>query len=99
MGSNRPRGFARLTHRPLAAWLGRRCGMNVIVRLCAVSAAVLAAHAGCGPQAQISAGHPTPTHRACPEGSAYPPGTAGEVDYIDSIWHDSVSYEYFPSVR
>jgi hypothetical protein len=38
-------------------------------------------------------------HPACPEGSAYPPGTAGEVDYIDTIWHDSVSYDYFPSVR
>ena len=73
--------------------------MNVIVRMCAVSAAVIAALAGCGSQAQVSAGHPTPTHRACPEGSAYPPGTASEVDYIDSIWHDSVSYEYFPSVR
>ena len=73
--------------------------MNVTVRMCAVSAAVIAALAGCGSQVQVSAGHPTPTHPACPEGSAYPPGTAGEVDYIDTIWHDSVSYDYFPSVR
>ena len=96
---NRPRGFARLTHRPWRHRLGRRCGMNVMVRMCAVSAAVIAALAGCGSQVQIGAGHPTPTHRACPEGSAYPPGTAGEVDYTDTIWHDSVSYDYFPSVR
>ena len=73
--------------------------MNVIVRMCAVSVAVIAALAGCGSQVQVSAGHPTPTHPACPEGSAYPPGTAGEVDYIDTIWHGSVSYDYFPSVR
>ena len=73
--------------------------MNVMVRMCAVSAAVIAALAGCGSQVQIAAGHPTPTHRACPEGSAYPPGTAGEVDYTDSIWHDSVSYAYLPSVH
>ena len=73
--------------------------MNVMVRMCAVSAAVIAALAGCGSQVQVAgAGHPTPTHPACPEGSAYPPGTASEVDYIDSIWHDSVSYDYFPSV-
>jgi len=44
--------------------------------------------------------NPTPNGApTCPEGSAYPPGTHGEVDYIDSIWHDSVSYEYLPSVR
>jgi uncharacterized protein YceK len=73
--------------------------MNVMVRMCAVSAAVIAALAGCGSQVQVSAGHPSPTHPACPEGSAYPPGTASEVDYIDTIWHDSVSYDYFPSVR
>ena len=73
--------------------------MNVMVRMCAVSAAVIAALAGCGSQVQIGAGHPAPTRAACPEGSAYPPGTAGEVDYTDSIWHDSVSYDYFPSVR
>ena len=73
--------------------------MNVIVRMCAASAAVIAALAGCGSQVQISAAHPSPTRPACPEGSAYPPGTAGEVDYIDTIWHDSVSYDYLPSVR
>jgi hypothetical protein len=73
--------------------------MNVMVRMCAVSAAVIAALAGCGSQVQVAVGHPTPTRAACPEGSAYPPGTAGEVDYIDSIWHDSVSYDYFPGVR
>jgi len=73
--------------------------MNVKVRMCAVSAAVIAALVGCGSQAHVGAGDPTPTRPACPEGSAYPPGTAGEVDYIDSIWHDSVSYEYFPNVR
>ena len=73
--------------------------MNVMVRMCAVSAAVIAALAGCGSQVQIAAGHPAPTRAACPEGSAYPPGTAGEVDYTDTIWHDSVSYDYLPSVR
>ena len=73
--------------------------MNVMVRMCAVSAAVIAALAGCGSQAQIGVGHPAPTRAACPEGSAYPPGTAGEVDDTDSIWHDSVSYDYLPSVR
>ena len=73
--------------------------MNVKVRMCAVSAAVIAALVGCGSQAHVSAGDPTPTRPACPEGSAYPPGTASAVDYVDSIWHDSVSYEYFPSVR
>ena len=73
--------------------------MNVKVRMCAVSAAVIAALAGCGSQAHGGAGDPTPTHPACPEGSAYPPGTAAAVDYTDSIVHDSVSYEYLPSVR
>ena len=73
--------------------------MNVKVRMCAVSAAVIAALVGCGSQAHVGAGDPTPTRPACPQGSAYPPGTASEVDYIDSIWHDSVSYEYFPNVR
>lgn len=29
----------------------------------------------------------------------YPPGTAAAVDYVDSISHDSVSYEYFPNVH
>ncbi len=74
--------------------------MNTKVRMYVVSAAVIAALAGCGSEAQGgAAGHPTPTHPACPEGSAYPPGTAGAVDYTDSIWHDSVSYEYLPSVH
>ena len=73
--------------------------MNVMVRMCAVSAAVIAALAGCGSQVQVGVGHLAPTRAACPEGSAYPPGTAGEVDYTDSIWHDSVSYAYLPSVR
>ena len=73
--------------------------MNAKVRMCAVSAAVIAALAGCGSGAPGgAAGHATPARAACPEGSAYPPGTRGEVDYTDSIWHDSVSYEYLPSV-
>ena len=74
--------------------------MNTKVRMYVVSAAVIAALGGCGSKAPGgAAGHPTPTHPACPEGSAYPPGTAGVVDYTDSIWHDSVSYEYLPSVH
>jgi hypothetical protein len=72
--------------------------MNVKVRMCAVSAAVIAALAGCGSQTHVAAGQPASTHPVCPEGSAYPPGTAGAVDYVDSIVHDSVSYEYLPSV-
>jgi hypothetical protein len=74
--------------------------MNAKVRMSAAAAVVIAVLAGCGSQAQDgAAGHSTPTHPACPEGSAYPPGTAAEVDYIDSIWHDSVNYDYFPSVH
>lgn len=79
--------------------------MNAKVRMGAVAAVVIAAVvitalAGCGAQAQVgAAGHATPTHPACPQGSPYPPGTAAEVDYIDSISHDAVSYEYFPSVH
>jgi hypothetical protein len=74
--------------------------MNAKVRMWVVSAAVIAALAGCGSQTPGGAvSHPTPTHSACPEGSAYPPGTASAVDYIASIWHDSVSYEYLPSVH
>ena len=74
--------------------------MNAKVRMCAVSAAVIAALVGCGSEAHGGAvGHPTPTHPSCPEGSAYPPGTAGAIDYTDNLWHDSVSYEYLPSVR
>ncbi len=73
--------------------------MNAKVRMYVVSAAVIAALAGCGSQPQAGAAHPTPTHPACPEGSAYPPGTEGAVDYTDSIWHDSVSYEYLPAVQ
>ncbi len=66
----------------------------------AVAAVVIAALARCGSQAQVgAAGHPAATHPACPQGSPYPPGTAAEVDYIDSISHDSVSYEYFPGVH
>ena len=58
--------------------------MNTKVRMYVVSAAVIAALAGCGSEAQGgAAGHPTPTHPACPEGSAYPPGTAGAVDYTE----------------
>lgn len=87
MARNRPRGLARLT--------------NVKMRMWIVSAAVLAALAGCGSQVQAGAGDPTPTptHPACPEGTAYPPGTAGIADYIDSIVHDSVSYQYLPAVH
>jgi hypothetical protein len=73
--------------------------MTMKVRMWAVSAAAIAALAGCGSQAPAGAGDPTPTHPACPEGSAYPPGTAAAVDYIDSIRHDSVDYEYLPTVR
>jgi hypothetical protein len=72
--------------------------MNAKVRMWAVSAAVIAALAGCGSQAHVAAGDPAPTHPACPEGSAYPPGTAGIADYTDSILHDSVTYEYLPVV-
>jgi predicted small lipoprotein YifL len=71
--------------------------MNAKVRMWAVSAAVVAALAGCGSQAPVI--HPMLARQACPEGSAYPAGTHGEVDYIDTIWHDSVNYEYLPSVR
>ncbi len=73
--------------------------MNMKVRMCAVSAAVIAALVGCGSQAHVGAVQPAPTRPACPEGSAYPAGTHGIADYIDSIWHDSVNYEYLPSVR
>jgi len=73
--------------------------MNAKVRMCAVSAAVIAALVGCGSQVHGGAAVPPPTRPACPEGSAYPPGTRGEVDYTDSIWHDSVSYGYLPGVR
>ena len=74
--------------------------MNMKVRVCAMSAAVVAVLAGGGSQAaRVGAGDPAPTRAACPEGSAYPPGTHGEVDYTDSIWYDSVSYAYLPSVR
>lgn len=74
--------------------------MNAKVRMCAASAVVIAALVGCGSEAHGgAAGHPMPTRLACPEGSAYPPGVHGEVDYTDSIWHDSVSYAYLPSVR
>jgi hypothetical protein len=73
--------------------------MNAKVRM-AAAAVVIAALAGCGSQAQAgAAGHATPVHPACPQGSPYPPGTAGEVDYIDGISHDSVNYEYFPNVH
>jgi uncharacterized protein YceK len=68
------------------------------MRMWAVSAAVIAALAGCGSQIHAAAGDPAPTQPACPEGSAYPPGTEGAVDYTDSIRHDSVNYEYLPVV-
>jgi hypothetical protein len=74
--------------------------MNAKMRICAVSAATIAALAGCGTGAHGgAAGHPAPARPVCPKGTAYPPGTLGQVDYIDSIWHDSVSYDYLPSVR
>jgi hypothetical protein len=79
--------------------------MNAKVRMGAVAAVVIAAVAitalaGCGSQAQGgAAGHATPVHPACPQGSPYPPGVAGEVDYVDGIFHDSVNYEYFPNVH
>jgi hypothetical protein len=72
--------------------------MTMRLRMWAVSAAVVVALAGCGSQVPVAAGHATPTQPACPEGSAYPPGTAGAVDYTDSIQHDSVTYEYLPVV-
>jgi hypothetical protein len=84
MARNRPHGSARLT--------------NVKMRMWAVSAAVIAALAGCGSQVQAGPGDLVPTHPACPEGSAYPAGTAAAVDYTDSILHDSVHYEYLPAV-
>jgi hypothetical protein len=78
---------------------GGRCGMNAKMRMGAVAAVVIAALAGCGSPARVgAAGHSSPAHPACPQGSPYPPGVAGEVDYTDSFSHDSVSYEYFPSV-
>jgi len=79
--------------------------MNAKVRMGAVAAVAMtavvsAALAGCGSQALVgAAGHSTPVHPACPQGSPYPPGTAGEVDYVDGISHDSVNYEYFPNVH
>jgi hypothetical protein len=74
--------------------------MNAKARMGAVAAVVIAALAGCGSQAQVgAAGHPAATHPACPQGSPYPPGVAGEVDYIDSFRHGSVDYEYFPGVH
>ena len=79
--------------------------MNAKVRMGAVAAVAIAAVfitalAGYGSQAQVgTAAHSTPVHPACPQGSPYPPGTAGYVDYIDSISHDSVSYEYLPNVH
>ena len=51
--------------------------MNVMVRMCAVSAAVIAALAGCGSQVQIGAGHPTPTHRGLPGGKRVSAGHGG----------------------
>jgi hypothetical protein len=73
--------------------------MNAKLRMCAASAAALAVLAACGSQAPVSAVHSTPTRPACPPGSPYPPGTYSAVDYIDAIQHDSVNYNYFPSVR
>jgi hypothetical protein len=78
--------------------------MNVKMCMYAVSAAVVVALAGCGSPVHDgtndpSPAHAAPTHPACPEGTAYPPGTAGAVDYTDSIWHDSISYEYLPAVH
>ena len=74
--------------------------MNAKVRRCVVSMAVIATLAGCGSEVPGgTAGHPGPTRPACPEGKPYPPGTHGAVTYTDSIWHDSISYEYLPSVR
>jgi hypothetical protein len=74
--------------------------MNAKVRVSAASVAVIAVLVGCGSEVRGGpAGHPAPTRPACPQGSAYPAGTHGEVDYIDSIWHDSVSYLYLPAVR
>jgi hypothetical protein len=65
----------------------------------AIAAVFIAALAGCGSQARVgTAGHSTPAHPACPQGSPYPPGTAAEVDYVDGLSHDSVNYEYFPNV-
>jgi len=82
------------------ATLLRKCAGLDATRLArrAVSAAVIAALAGCGSQAHGGTVDPPAMRPACPEGSAFPPGTHGEVDYIDSIRHDSVNYEYLPSV-
>ncbi len=74
--------------------------MNAKLRISAAAATVIAALAGCGSEVPGGvAGNPAPTRRACPLGSAYPPGTHGAVDFIDSIWHDSVRYEYLPDAR
>jgi hypothetical protein len=79
--------------------------MNMKLCTWALSAAVIAALVGCGSPAYVGTPDPVPphsaatTHPACPEGTAYPPGTAGEVDYTDSILHDSVNYTYLPSVH
>lgn len=78
--------------------------MNTKVRMGAVAAVAMAtvviALAGCGSQAQVgTTAHSTPVHPACPQGSPYPPGTAGYVDYTDSFSHDSISYEYFPDMH
>jgi hypothetical protein len=73
--------------------------MNAKLRMYAASAAALAALAACGSQAPVSAAHSTPTHPACPPGSAYPSGTYAAVDYIDAIQHDSVNYHYLPGVH
>jgi hypothetical protein len=73
--------------------------MNVKLRMYAASAVVIAVLAGCGSQAPAGAAHSTPTRPACPPGSAYPSGTYAAVDYIDAIQHDSVNYDYLPSVR
>ena len=74
--------------------------MNAKVRICGMSVAAIVALAGCGSQVPGGpAGGTGPAHPACPEGKPYPPGTHAAVDYTDSIWHHSTSYQFLPTVH
>ena len=74
--------------------------MNAKARVWIVSAVAIAALAGCASPPSSRATAPTAAMcPACPVGSPYPPGTEGAVDFADAIQHDSVNYEYLPSVH
>jgi hypothetical protein len=74
--------------------------MNAKSCIAAASAIVAVALVGCGSQAGgYVPGGTAPTRPAGPVGRPYPSGTHGEVDYVDTIWHGSASYEYFPNLR